>query len=183
MALFSRPRRGRSQLGDLSSWAELRSGLEAFLEPATGQSPTTLLLVADDGEFIRRPVLSVQEAQKFARRLGIPVYDVHRVGYPKRMREYAQRKSGRSARSASAGTSGSGPGPRETPASAPRPRFNPAAVKVLALHAGVAPPESPSIEDLRRLHRAARARVHPDRADGQRSAWDVVEAAARELGL
>jgi hypothetical protein len=181
MALFRRPRRGRSQLGDLSSWAELRSGLEAFIEPMTGQSPTTLLLVADDGEFIRRPVSSVQDAQKFARALGIPLYDVHRVGYPKRMREYAQRKSGRSARSASTDTRGAGP--RETPAAAPKPRFNPATVRVLALHAGVTPPESPSIEDLRRLHRAARARVHPDRSDGERSAWDVVEAAARELGL
>lgn len=184
MALFRRARGGRSQLGELSSWAESRAGIEAFIEPPTSLNPTTLLLVADDGEFVRRPVASPQVAAKFAQGLRIPLYDVNRVGYPARMREYAQRKAGRRQADNPFRTTR----PPRSSADAPAPpaatrRFSPAAVNVLALHAGVVPPESPTVDDLRRLLRVARSRVHPDRSEGERAAWDAVDAAARELGL
>lgn len=184
MGLFSRGQRTPSALGDLKAWAAVRSGIEAYVEPPTAMSPTTLLLIADDGEFVRRPISSVRDAEKFARRQSIPLYDVNRTGYPNRMREYAMRKSGRGQ---STNPFRTGPLPRSEsvpPAPAVRaPQFNPAMVKVLAQHAGVEPPDSPTIEDLRRLLRAARARVHPDRTEGDRVAWDRVEDAARTLGL
>lgn len=169
-------------LGELRSWAELRTGIEAFVEPAAGLNPTTLLLVADDGEFIRRPIASTRDAQRLVRDLGVPLYNVNRVGYPKRMREYAERRAGRGQRTRVPPRAAEA-GPRQEPATPPAPRFDPTVVGVLARHAGMAAPDQPTLEDLRRLWRAARSRVHPDRSDGDRSAWDVVEEAARELGL
>lgn len=69
-----------------------RYGVEAYLEPRTTVTETTLLLIAHDGEWTRRRVASVEDARDFARRLNIPVYDVNLVGYPQRMRDYNQRQ-------------------------------------------------------------------------------------------
>ncbi len=103
MGLFSR-RRGRGgdrkatkdDLAQLREWASARSGVEAFVEPQTSVTQTTLLLVAGDGEFTRRRVASPQAAADFARKVGIPVYDTNRFGYPQRMRDYSMRVSARS---------------------------------------------------------------------------------------
>lgn len=180
MGLFSRGRRRPSALGDLKAWAALRSGIEAFVEPPTAMSPTTLLLIAGDGEFMRRPIDSVRDAEKFARGLGIPLYDVNRTGYPNRMREYALRKSGRGPSTNPFRTAP--PPPSAPPAPAP-PRFDPSAVRLLAQYAGVDAPTAPTKEELKQLWRAARSRAHPDRSDGERAGWDEVEDAARTLGL
>ena len=62
------------------------------MEPSTTVTPTTLLLVARDGEWTRRSVPDRETAFAFARRLGVPVYDVNVAGYPQRMRDYNARQ-------------------------------------------------------------------------------------------
>lgn len=74
----------------LDSWAARRHGVEAFVEPRTRVTDTTVVLVAHDGEWTRRRI-SETGARQLGKRLGIPVYDVGRVGYPRRMREYTAR--------------------------------------------------------------------------------------------
>lgn len=106
MGLFSRLRRGAGRTAGGSStkgqasahleqFTRSRLEVEAFIEPATTVTPTTLLLVAKDGEWTRRPVPDPATARSFAKRLGIPAYDVNQSGYPSSMREYnARKKSG-----------------------------------------------------------------------------------------
>lgn len=76
----------------LRGWAEQRRGVEAFLEPRTLVTETTLLLVAHDGEWTRRRVASPEAAGRFTRGLGIPLYEVAKVGYPQRMRDHQARQ-------------------------------------------------------------------------------------------
>lgn len=67
-----------------------RNGLEAYLEPPTAIYSTTLLVVAADGEYLRRPVRDREQARTLCEERGIPLYDAAKVGYPKRMRDYDQ---------------------------------------------------------------------------------------------
>ena len=53
---------------------------------------TTMLLVAEDGEWTRRRVGGPSAARKLARSMGIPIYDVQLLGYPRRMRDYDARQ-------------------------------------------------------------------------------------------
>lgn len=76
----------------LEAWARSHHGVEAYVEPRTMVTETTVVLIAHDGEWTRRRVPSRAAAYAFGRRLGIPVYDVHLVGYPNRMREYIARQ-------------------------------------------------------------------------------------------
>ena len=102
MGLFSRLRRGRpgagprtandDDLAHLRQWASSRTGVEAFVEPRTTVTATTVLLVAHDGEWTRRRVAGPDAARRFARQLRMPIYDVALVGYPKRMRDYDARQ-------------------------------------------------------------------------------------------
>jgi hypothetical protein len=72
-----------------------RTGIEAFVEPKTTVTDTTVLLVAGDGEWTRRRVGGPKGARLFAESAAIPLYDAEVVGYPHRMREYNdRRKSG-----------------------------------------------------------------------------------------
>jgi hypothetical protein len=71
----------------LRSWAEGRRGVEAFVEPKTMVTETTVVLVAHDGEWTRRRITE-HDVRDLGKRLGIPVYDVALVGYPARMRAY-----------------------------------------------------------------------------------------------
>jgi len=82
----------------LSDFVATRVGVEAYVEPETRVTQTTLMLIATTGEWTRRRVPGAKEAYELARSLGIPVYDVHRTGYPQRMREWnaSQRSGGRS---------------------------------------------------------------------------------------
>ncbi len=57
----------------------------------TTVTETTVILIASDGEWTRRRVPSPQHARAWANKIGIPVYDVALIGYPKRMREYNRR--------------------------------------------------------------------------------------------
>jgi hypothetical protein len=153
----------------LREWVASHRGVEAFVEPQTAVTPTTVVLVADDGEFIRRRVSSPRVATDFGHKAGIPVYDTNRVGLPRRMREYALRQQ-----AVQAPISGRQP---------TRTARELDAIRVIADAASLPVPTDASDEALRELWRAARSRAHPDRRGGDRTSWDAVEDAAHRLGL
>lgn len=57
------------------------------------------------------------------------------------------------------------------------------AIQVLANAAGLLVTREPTGADLAKLHRAARRGAHPDMSNGVRAQWDLVEEAAKALGL
>ncbi len=77
----------------LAAWVSVRRGVEVFVEPKTSVTPVTMLLVAHDGEFTRKPIDSTSAAQGFAREHKLPIYDATIVGYPQRMRDYSRRQT------------------------------------------------------------------------------------------
>lgn len=83
--------RGKSEdRRHLEEFVQSRRGVEAYVEPQTAMSSTTVVLVAYDGEWTRRAVPNSATAFSWANQLGIPCYDVNLVGYPRRMREWKQ---------------------------------------------------------------------------------------------
>jgi hypothetical protein len=97
MGWLSRRRRGRpgtlrtadsADLDHLAAFAGSRDGVEAFLEPRTTVTDTTVILVASTGEWTRRRIDGAKAANAFAKRHHIPLYDVESVGYPARMRQW-----------------------------------------------------------------------------------------------
>jgi hypothetical protein len=76
----------------LEQFVRSRTGVEAFLEPRTAVTDTTLVLVAATGEWTRRRVPDPDAARAFAHEHAIPVYDVAVIGYPQRMREWTARR-------------------------------------------------------------------------------------------
>lgn len=103
MGLFRR-RKGRragtlrtaspTDLAHLADFVKSRPGVEAYLEPRTAVTETTVVLVAATGEWTRRRVAGAEGARNFARKHGVPLYDVGVVGYPQRMRDWtAKRKA------------------------------------------------------------------------------------------
>lgn len=106
MALWSRWRRrdrhrpgtlrtaSSADLDHLAEFVATRAGVEAYLEPRTAVTETTMVLVAGSGEWTRRRVPGPDEARSFARKHALPLYDAALVGYPERMRAWtAQRKA------------------------------------------------------------------------------------------
>lgn len=88
-------RRGRAQHPSaafdgsaLLEFSRSRNGVEVYLEPRTRMYGDSVLLVADDGESLRRPVPDAYAVRRFCGEHGIPVYDVERTGYPRRVRDY-----------------------------------------------------------------------------------------------
>lgn len=79
-------------LAHLRDFVATRVGVEAYVEPATRVTQTTMMLVATDGEWTRRRVPDARTAWDLARGLGIPVYDVQRTGYPQRVRDWNARQ-------------------------------------------------------------------------------------------
>ncbi len=77
----------------LTEWAAARRGVEVYVEPRTSVTPVTVLLVAHDGEFTRKPIDSTSAAQSFARDHQLPIYDATIMGYPQRMRDYSRRQT------------------------------------------------------------------------------------------
>ncbi|OMC40007.1 oxidoreductase [Mycobacterium sp. GA-1841] len=102
MGLFDGFRRGRParrSAGDraedlryLQQWVADHVGVEAFVEPRTTVTEVTVVLVAADGEWTRRRAGGEAGARRLSDRLQIPVYDVQKVGYPQRMRDYDARR-------------------------------------------------------------------------------------------
>lgn len=76
----------------LTAFVTSRSGVEAYLEPRTTVTETTVVLVAADGEWTRRRIGGQQAAAAFARRHALPLYDAESVGYPRRMRDWTARQ-------------------------------------------------------------------------------------------
>ena len=91
------PRRSTEDLraaeAHLTEFARSKTGVEAFLEPRTAVTDTTVVFVAASGEWTRRRVAGPQAAHALARALGIPAYDATVVGYPQRMREWTRLKA------------------------------------------------------------------------------------------
>jgi hypothetical protein len=87
----------RAVLEYLEEFARTRRGVEAFIEPRTTVTETTVLLIAHDGEWTRRRIGSPDDARRFAHRLAMPIYDVRLMGYPQRMRDYNERQKRRPA--------------------------------------------------------------------------------------
>ena len=103
MALFRRRRTPgpvgpkdaeRAAVEHLRQFTQTRQGVEAYIEPVTNVTQTTLVLVAVTGEWTRRRVPDARTARSIAQSLAIPVYDVQLTGYPSRMREWSSRKKG-----------------------------------------------------------------------------------------
>lgn len=76
----------------LTEFAGTRVGVEAYIEPQTNVTQTTVVLIATTGEWTRRRVPDPAAARKIADDLQIPVYDVQRTGYPQRMRDWNARQ-------------------------------------------------------------------------------------------
>lgn len=76
----------------LKDFLATRAGVEAWVEAPTSVHRPSLLLVAVDGEWTRRPVPSEDWGIRFCDRQGIPVYQAGVVGYPQRMRDYNARQ-------------------------------------------------------------------------------------------
>jgi hypothetical protein len=86
----------QATLDHLGEFARSRVGVEAYIEPVTNVTQTTVVLIATTGEWTRRKVPDARTAREIARTLAIPVYDVQLTGYPQRMREWnARQRSGR----------------------------------------------------------------------------------------
>jgi hypothetical protein len=81
----------REDVKHLEDFVASKRGVEAYVEPQTFATETTVVLVAHDGEWTRRRVESADEARQLARKWKIPAYDAAIVGYPPRMREWTQR--------------------------------------------------------------------------------------------
>ncbi len=105
MGLFRRRRRAaqqqdapspreaqRATLEHFAEFVRTRVGVEAYVEPETNVTQTTVVLIATTGEWTRRKVPDGRTARKLAEELNIPVYDVQRTGYPARMREWNARR-------------------------------------------------------------------------------------------
>ncbi|MBF6300292.1 oxidoreductase [Nocardia amamiensis] len=87
--------RGGSVRGEdaryLADWVRTHVGVEGYVEPKTTVTDVTVVLIAADGEWTRR-IVGERGAQRLAKDLHIPVYDVRKTGYPQRMRDYDARK-------------------------------------------------------------------------------------------
>jgi hypothetical protein len=86
------PRDPKADLAHLRQWVAAHHGVEAFVEPKTAVTEVTVVLVAADGEWTRRRTGGEKGARRLNERLGIPVYDVQKVGYPQRMRDFDARQ-------------------------------------------------------------------------------------------
>lgn len=86
---------GRGPAADvkyLRQWVAEHQGVEAFVEPKTTVTDVTVCLVAADGEWTRRRAGGDKGARRLSDLLKIPVYDVQKVGYPQRMRDFDARR-------------------------------------------------------------------------------------------
>lgn len=79
-------------LTHLRAFVESRPGCEAYIEPPTRVTQTTMVIVAESGEWTRRRIPDEATAAKVAKDLGVPAYHVNLSGYPSRMREWSEKQ-------------------------------------------------------------------------------------------
>lgn len=100
LSRFRRQRPGTLRAADATDAAHLvdfvraHNGVEAYLEPRTAVTDTTVVLVADTGEWTRRRIGGESAATAFASKHAVPLYDAGVVGYPQRMRDWNARNKG-----------------------------------------------------------------------------------------
>ena len=82
------PAEGSEDRDRIVHFVESRSGVEAFVEPRTMMHPLSVVLVADDGEWIRVALHDERFLKELAGIRGVPVHDAMVTGYPERMRMY-----------------------------------------------------------------------------------------------
>ena len=73
------------------AFIESRRGVQAWVEPRTVMHPLSVVLVADDGEWIRFELRDDAYLRELARERGLAIHDAMRVGYPERMKKYRKR--------------------------------------------------------------------------------------------
>lgn len=78
---------------EILRFIESRQGVEAYLEPKTVIHPLSVVLVAEDGEWVRHQLRDDAFIRELARARKLRIYDAAKVGYPERMRRY--RRPGR----------------------------------------------------------------------------------------
>jgi hypothetical protein len=71
-----------------------RTGVEAFVEPRTVMHPLSVVLVAEDGEWVRVALRDDAFLRELTKTRGLPVHDAMRTGYPERMRKYRRPERG-----------------------------------------------------------------------------------------
>jgi hypothetical protein len=76
----------------LVEFIKSRTGVEAYVEPRTNVTETTVMLIAHDGEWTRRRVDGPAGAFALGRKHGIPVYEVAKTGYPQRKRDFDKKR-------------------------------------------------------------------------------------------
>ncbi|WP_062385758.1 hypothetical protein [Demequina iriomotensis] len=79
-------------IAHLKEFVASHTGCEAFVEPPTRVTQTTMVIVADTGEWTRRRVPDEAAARKLAQQFSIPAFDVNLSGYPSRMREWNEKQ-------------------------------------------------------------------------------------------
>ena len=72
----------------MKEFIKSRAGVEAYVEPPTLDQRPSVVLVAADGEWLRFPVVDDRSLRKLSAKYRMPIYEVARMGYPKRMKEY-----------------------------------------------------------------------------------------------
>jgi len=65
--------------------------VEAFVEPETVVNEMSVVVVDENGEFIRRRIGGPKGIDAVAALLSCDIYDVEETGYPQRMRERLER--------------------------------------------------------------------------------------------
>lgn len=87
---------GRSRrsevLAHFRDFERTRVGVEAYIEPATRVTSTTMVLIDFQGEWTRRAIPDPEAGAALAKEIGIPVYDINLTGYPQRMRDWNARQ-------------------------------------------------------------------------------------------
>ena len=87
---------GRSRrseaLAHFRDFERTRVGVEAYIEPATRVTSTTMVLIDFQGEWTRRAIPDPAAGLALAKEIGIPVYDINLTGYPQRMRDWNARQ-------------------------------------------------------------------------------------------
>jgi len=73
---------------EILRFIESRRGVEAYLEPRTVIHPLSVVLVAEDGEWVRHQLKDDAFIRELARARKLPIHDAAKVGYPERMRRY-----------------------------------------------------------------------------------------------